>query len=115
MAVTLTTTQQVTGTLAPVDKKGNPAPVDEGSVEITSSDDSVFTVERDENDEKKFKLVAKGPGTAQLDYSADADMGDGVVEISGFTAVEVLPAQAVGFGIQFGEPEEQPETESPQE
>lgn len=107
MALTMTATQKATGELKPIDKKGNPAPVDEGSVNVSSSDEEIFVVERDPEDEKKFTIVAKSNGVAQLNYSADADMGDGVVPIEGFTAVEILPAQAIGFGIAFSEPVEQ--------
>lgn len=114
MALTMTTTQEVTGQLKPVDKKGNPAPVDAGSVTVTSSDEDVFVVEQDPSDETKFKLKAVGAGVAQLDFSADADLDDeGVKTITGFAAVEILPAQAVGFGIEFSAPTEQ--EESPEE
>lgn len=108
MAVSITTTQQVTGTLQPVDSKGNPASVEAGTVLFSSSDENVFRVEVDPANESTVQVVAVGPGTAQLNYSADADLGEGVKTIEGFTAVEILPAQAVGFGLTFGTPEEQP-------
>lgn len=108
MAASITTTQQVTGTLQPVDAKGKPASVEVGTVRFSSSDQSVFTVEQDPTNELSVKVVAVGPGTAQLDYSADADLGEGIKTIEGFTAIEVLPASAVGFGLAFGAPEEQP-------
>ena len=97
----------VSGELEAVDRLGNPAPVEAGSVNFSSSDEGVFRIERLDN-EKQVKVVAVGAGVAQLNYSADADLGDGVVTIEGFTGVEVLPAQAVGFsGLSFGEPQEQ--------
>lgn len=108
MAVSITTTQQVSGTLQPVDAKGKPASVEAGTVKFSSSDEAVFTVEQDPSNELSVKVVAVGPGTAQLNYSADADLGEGVKTIEGFTAIEVLPASAVGFGLNFGTPEEQP-------
>lgn len=108
MAASITTTQQVTGTLQPVDAKGKPASVEVGTVHFSSTDQSVFTVEQDPTNELSVKVVAVGPGTAQLDYSADADLGEGVKTIEGFTAIEVLPSSAVGFGLAFGTPEEQP-------
>jgi len=109
MAVTLTTTQFVEGTLQPVDSKGRPAQVDENSVEFMSSNPDVFVVEEDPNDQLKVKVIAVGEGVAELRYTADADLDDGeVVTIEGFTAVEVLPAMAIGFGISFGTPQEQP-------
>ena len=109
MAVSMTSTQFVEGTLQPVDSKGRPAKVDEDSVEFTSSDTSVFVVEEDPNDQLKVKVTAVGEGVAELRYIADADLDDGeTVTIEGFTAVEVLPALAIGFGISFGTPQEQP-------
>ena len=113
MALTLTTTQLVEGTLQPVDAKGNPAPVEAGSILFSSSDESVFTIERDAENESKMTVIAVGIGVAQLNYSADADLGEGVTTISGFTAVEVIAAEAVGFGISFGEPQEQ--TQGPEQ
>jgi len=96
------------GELSAVDRLGNPAQVEAGSVQFSSSDESVFRAEQDPENEKVVKVVAVGPGVAQLDYSADADLGEGVVTITGFTGVEVTPAQAVGFsGLSFGEPQEQ--------
>lgn len=107
MALSLTSTQFATGTLQPVDSKGRPASVEPGSVVFTSSDPSVFIVEQDPLNELAIIVTAIGEGTAQLDYSADADLGAGIVSISGFTAIEVLPALAVGFGLTFSTPQEQ--------
>lgn len=107
MALTLTTTQFAEATLEPQDRRGRPAPVEAGSVSFTSSDESVFTVEEDPTNELKVKITAVGEGVAQLDYTADADLGEGVVSISGFAAIEVLPASAVGFGVSFGAAQEQ--------
>lgn len=106
--VSLRSTQYVeSGELQAVDRLGNPAEVEPGSVNFSSSDEGVFRIERLDN-EKQIKVIATGTGVAQLNYSADADLGDGVVTIEGFTGVEVLPAQAVGFsGLSFGEPQEQ--------
>ena len=106
--VSLRSTQYVeSGELQAVDRLGNPAEVQAGSVNFSSSDEGVFRIERLDN-ESRVKVIATGTGVAQLNYSADADLGDGVVTIEGFTGVEVLPAQAVGFsGLSFGEPQEQ--------
>jgi hypothetical protein len=113
MAVTLTSTQFVEGTLQPVDSKGRPAQVDENSVTFVSSDPNVFVAEQDPNDQLKVKITAVGEGVAELRYTADADLDDEeTVSIEGFTAVEVLPAMAIGFGIQFSTPQEQPEQTS---
>jgi len=107
MSVTLSEVQFVEGQVTPVNRLGGPAKVEAGSVEYSSSDPLVATVEEDPNDETKFKVVAHSPGISQVDISADADLGDGVVTISGFVAVEVLPENATGFGVTFGAPQDQ--------
>lgn len=110
MAVVLSDTQFIEGQVSTVNKKGKPAPIETGTIEYSSSNESVFTVTEDPEDETKFKVTAVGAGTAQLNYSADADLGEGVVTITGFTDFEVTPAQATGFNVNFGEPQEQPVT-----
>lgn len=105
--VTMKVTQFVEGILQPVDRLGNPAQVEAGTVQFTSSDEAVFVVARTAEDELKVKLVATGVGVAQLDYSADADLGEGVVTITGFTGIEITAEQAVGFAVSFGEPQDQ--------
>lgn len=107
--VKLTTTQTVTGELQPVDRLGNPTIVEAGTEEFTSSDESVFVVEKDPNFSSVFKIIAKKPGVARLDFKADADRSQGVRMISGFIGVEVQAAEAVGFGVKFNEPQEIPD------
>lgn len=107
MAVSFFPGQTVTGTLQAVDRKGNPASVEAGTAVFTSSDEAVFTVTQDPENELKVTLTAVGEGVAQLNYEADADLdfGDGETKlISGFAAVEVQREEAVGFGIAFDAP-----------
>lgn len=98
--------QKVTVTLQPQDRLGNPASVEPGSVVFESSDLDVCTVVQNPDNELQADVYSSvnNPGTAQLDFRADADLGSGVEQISGFSAVEVLPLQAVGFGLSVGEP-----------
>lgn len=98
--------QKVTVTLQPQDRLGNPANVQPGSVVFESSDTDVCTVVQNQDNELQADVFSStnNPGTAQIDFKADADLGEGVVQISGFSAVEVLPLQAVGFGLTVGEP-----------
>jgi len=107
MAVQLTDTQKTTGFLEFSDVKGAPAQVQAGTAVITSSNTDVVAVVINPTNELGFDLVAGIPGTAQVDYSVDADPGDGVVTLSGFTAVEVQASMAVGFKVNFSEPVEQ--------
>jgi hypothetical protein len=108
MALTMTSTQQATGQVQPVDIKGNPAQVEAGTVEYTIDDPSIAEVIEDPDDETKFTVRALGPvGVTQLTIRADADLGEGVKHIETFAAIEITPAGAVGFGVTFGTPTEQ--------
>lgn len=106
MATQLTTTQKLVASITPVDAKGNPAKVQAGSVEWASSDPTVLTV-TEQTDENSADVIAVAVGTAQVQVTADADLGDGVVTISGVADVEVIAAQATGFSIALGTPVEQ--------
>ena len=102
--------QKVSVEINPVDSNGNPAPVEPGSVTVESSDLSICTVEKDPDNENKFDILGSNDGSAgvaQIDISADADLGEGVTTITGFIGVEITPKQAVGLGLTIGEPVEQ--------
>lgn len=103
----MTTTQFVDVELTPKNRLGAPALVQPGSVLFQTTDAAVLVVEADPENELKVKVVAKGEGTAKLQYTADADLGEGVVAISGEVTFLIQPAQAEGFGITLGEPQEQ--------
>lgn len=84
---------------------GNPTTVespawstsDENLLEVTPSADGMSAVVR-----------AKGPvGTAQLRVDADADLGEGVRQISGTLDVEVLAGDAAAIELRAGPAEEQ--------
>jgi hypothetical protein len=102
----LTNTQQAALSIAPVDRKGKPAQVD--AIVFTSSDDTVATVTQDPDDPRKALLKAVETGTAQINVTADADLGDGVLELTGTLDVTVVAGQAVSLAIQTGTVEEQP-------
>lgn len=89
-------------TLQPQDALGNPAPIQPGSLVVSTTDPNVAQAEL--NSELGFTVFGKNPGVCQLDFRADADLGEGVVEISGFLGVEITPEMAVGFGVTIGEP-----------
>lgn len=102
----LTETQQCALSVSPVTRKGNPAQVQNPT--WSSSDDAVVTVDVDSTDSLKAKVVAEAPGTAQVNFSADADLGDGVRLLSAVLDVTVVPGEAVTVTIATGTPEEQP-------
>lgn len=102
----LTDTQQVPVNIAPVDKKGAPASVQ--SVSFVSSDTTVAVVTQDAADPNRALVVAGLPGTCQIQVSADADLGDGVANITGTLDITVVGGQAVGLALNAGTPAEQP-------
>lgn len=110
MALTAAPNQRIPFVLQPVDRRGNAAPVEAGTVEYWVDDETIADVEEDPTNELAGWLITKAVGVTQINYKADADLGEGVTEISGFDAIEVKPEQAVGFGITFGPAEDIEET-----
>ena len=101
----LTATQEVDLAINPVDKKGNPAQVD-GTPVWVSSDPAVIALVVAADG---LSCVAKAGkmGHAQVSVTADADLGAGVVNISGVIEFDVAASQAVSLGIVAGTPREQ--------
>ena len=106
MALSALPQQRIPFTLQPVDRKGNPAPVEPGSVVYSMDDPTVAVFEVDSSNELAGAIITSAVGVTQFNYSADADLGEGVVTITGFDAIEVKPELAVGFGITFGPAED---------
>jgi hypothetical protein len=101
----LTDSQFVTLNVTPVTKAGNPATID-GAPKWSVSDESVLALEVSE-DGLSCKAVATGKlGDAQINVVADADMGEGVVEITGVLEVSVKAGAAASVAITAGTPEE---------
>lgn len=99
-------TQQVTLSIQPVDKKGNPAAID-GKPEWASSNSEVLSVEP-AADGMSAVAKAVGPlGSAIVSVKVDADLGEGVSELSGVLEVQVFGSGAVSVDITAGTPEEQ--------
>lgn len=102
--------QQATGAVAFSDKAGNPAKVQDGSITWSSSDESVVAVTQNPDKPDEATIVAQGPlGTATISVNADADLGDGVVAVSGSVDVEVVAGEAVAAAINFGAASPKPE------
>lgn len=102
---TIKDSQQFDYTLQITDKKGAPADVD-GVPRWTSSNELVAAVEPSA-DGKSATVVAGVPGTATIAVSADADLGEGVTEISGAEDVVVTPGGAAVISLLGGDPTEQ--------
>ena len=107
MSLILTDSQQATLTIQPVDKAGNAAAVED--VAWTTSDDTVLTVTPSEDGLTAVVAITGKLGVAQVNVTADAQIGEGAVEITGVLDVEVKAGQAVALSIAAGAPEEKPE------
>lgn len=108
----LTDIQSVKLFIQPIDAKGNPAPVEAGTVVWVSSDPTIITVGPDPDDatnELKQVATAVGPLTAdgasvQVSVSADADLGAGTTTINGTLDITVVASQATSVTINTGTP-----------
>lgn len=107
MSQSMTATQKVRATVQAVDSKGRPAKIQAGSVEYKSSDAAVVTVVEDPNNELAADILGAGVGSATVTVTADADLGDGVTEVSGTIDFDIVDPLATGFGITLGPVEEQ--------
>lgn len=104
MALSMTDTQQASGKLSFVDKKGAPTDVPDGNVSVTSSDENVATVSYDDAT-NTVTVVAGNPGVAALTIKATNKAGNDLPFDD--VAVEVLSGDAASGGIEFGTPTEQ--------
>lgn len=106
MAVSMETIQQFTVTVAPKDAKGNPAPIENGSWLTDNTDVLALTPSADG---LSCLVQSVGiPGSANVQFTADAKIGEGEVFLSGVLAVTVTPAQAVTIELVPGAVEVQP-------
>lgn len=102
----LTDSQQVDLSIDPRDKKNKPAKVD-GAPVWASSNEAVITVTA-AADGMSATVVAGEPGDAQVNVSADADLGDGVTTLTGTLDVTVTAGAATTLAVNAGAPTEQP-------
>jgi len=102
----LKATQQVRVTVQFQDKKGNPAEV-QGTPAWTVSDPNTLTVTPDA-DGMGAEVVAGNLGTAQVNVTADADLGDGTTEIMGTLEIEVKAGDATVVSLNPETPTDQP-------
>lgn len=102
VSITLTNEQEVDVTLKITTETGKPAPVDgkptwevlSGSSTVTVSEDGLSAVVRSGDD----------PGDTQIIVKADANLGEGVEEISDAIKVSVQSATAMNLGLSVGTP-----------
>lgn len=104
MLVTITNEQKVQVTLAPKTQAGNPAQLEAGSIkwEVLSGD---ATTEVVDGDELSIFLVSGAAGVnSQIQVTADADLGEGVVTLTDMVDLAVVQALAGDLGLVAGSP-----------
>ena len=106
-AFILTDSQEVSASIAYVDKAGNPASV-EGAPVWASSDDSVLTVLAAADGMSATASSTGKLGTAQLTVTADADLGAGVTSLTAMQDFEIIAGAAVAGNFTLGAPTEKP-------
>lgn len=104
MEVVLTNAQKVRIRVEPADEYGNPAPVD-GVPVWSLSDPSLITLELEPDGMSGYAITVGPVGTCTLTVTADADMGPGVVPISGNLDLIVVQSQATFIGFSTDAPE----------
>lgn len=105
LEITITNTQKVKVTLAPVtgETPPRPAPVDGPPTWERVSGNSTFHVA---DDGLSADLIsADDPGDSEFIVRADADLGSGVEEISDMIRLTVQGAHAQSLGLVAGTPE----------
>lgn len=102
MQVNLTNEQKVKLTVNPVTAAGHPAQLDGPvSFSVESGECTIEPV-----DERSCYIVSGDlPGDSVVVASADADLGDGVVNVAASVDVHVEGAMASSLGLALGTPE----------
>ncbi len=111
MAFSMTDSQQVDVTIKPVDKKGQPAPLD-GVPEWSTDNTDVLSL-KPSADGLTCTVIAVGPLTApdtpaRVTVKADADMGSGTTPIIGTLDITITGGAATTITLTPGTPSEQP-------
>lgn len=105
----ITVDQQLPFNVNPLTSRGRAAQID-GEVKFSSSDETIATVSNTGPESGMIKPTGK-PGVVQITARFDADLGEGVREITTTAAVEIVEAEATSATIEFGTPEATEEAE----
>jgi hypothetical protein len=100
--ISLTNEQKVTVTLTPVTDTGKPATLDGVPTwEVITGTSTVVAA----SDGLSAEIIsADDPGDTQYLVKADADLGEGVVEISDTIGLTVIGSMATNLGMTVGTP-----------
>lgn len=103
MAFIMRADQKVNITVAYTDSQGNPATTE--GVPVWGSSDASVTVEAASDGLSAVATASGIVGTAQVNVTADADLGEGVKEIVGTLDIEIVGGEAVSVVLTPGTPE----------
>lgn len=96
--VQLSVDMQARLSIAPVDQFGNPALVD-GEPTWTLSDPALGTLAPDPGGLSALFVPSGMTGPAQVQVSADADLGSGIVTIGGSADLDLVAGQAASLSV----------------
>lgn len=99
LQITSTNEEKVPVMLDPKTAAGNPAQVQNVTFTVTEGDATVVVV-----DEMNFEVVSGAGGLSKITVTADADLGEGVVELTDTIEYFVTAAQASSLGFNAGAP-----------
>ena len=103
MLITITSEQKVLVTLAPTTAAGNPATLDGApSWTVTEGD---ATLEPTDDGMSCYLISGEADVNSKIEVTADADLGEGVQNITDVIDLAVVSAQASGLGLTVGTPE----------
>ena len=97
----LDTTQKIPFQIAPVDANGNPQSVEDFAATVLN--DADLTIENT-GEGTGFIVSGATVGSFQVKFSADAQIGDGVITIEETHDIIVTNPQATSLGGTFGTP-----------
>lgn len=100
--VSITNEQKITATLTPVTDTGKPAKLDGVPTWEVVSGNS--TIEVAEDGRSATLISSDDPGDTQFLVKADANLGEGVEEISDVILLHVVGATAKNLGLTLGAP-----------
>ena len=95
----ITNEEKINVTLNPVTAGGNPATVDGAPVWTVTEGDATLEVAADG---LSAYLISGAAGASTVTVTADADLGEGIVELSDVIALNVIPAGAAALGFTAG-------------
>jgi len=101
LQITSTNEEKILVTIAATTAAGNPAAVQGVAFTVTSGDATVTELEANVS----YYVVSGTGGLNTITVTADADLGEGVVELTDGIEYFVIEAQASSLGFAAGAPE----------